>query len=272
MRLPLLILAALVAVINASDSYLEHAKRLASSHPIIDGHNDLPWAIRTRLGNKLENIDLNHYIAGLDTDIPRLREGQLGGQFWSVYVNCNVNYTAYHNDLRMTLEQIDLAKRLFQSYPDVFEYVETADQLVAAFKRGKIASLMGIEGGHQMESSLSSLRQLYAVGARYMTLTHSCHTPWADTCSHPPVHNGLTDFGREVVLEMNRLGMLVDISHVSAKTMSDVLDVSKAPVIFSHSSAYTVHAHPRNVPDDILVRMKDNGGVVMVNFYNAFVW
>jgi membrane dipeptidase len=205
----------------------------------------------------------------LHTDIPRLRKGGVGAQFWSAYVSTET--TKKGTAVRETLEQIDLIHRIVRAYPDTFAMAYTADDVVRVHKRGKIASLIGVEGGHSIDNSQGVLRSLYALGARYMTLTHSENTDWADSATDTPRHHGLTPFGEQVVLEMNRLGMLVDISHVSAETMRHALRVSRAPVIASHSSAFAVAAHPRNVPDDVLRLVAKNDGVVMVNFFSGFV-
>ncbi|MEQ8765928.1 MAG: dipeptidase [Planctomycetota bacterium] len=240
--------------------------------PLIDGHNDVPWQYRTRVQNHLAQMDLATDLRGLDkpmhTDIPRLRQGGVGGQFWSVYIPVGLGGPGA---VRATLEQIDLTKRLVERYADTFELAMTADDIERIHAAGKIASLMGMEGGHSIESSLAALRQLYAAGARYMTITHSKNTDWADSGTDDPEHDGLTRFGREVIREMNRMGMLVDLSHVSKKTMHDALDVTEAPVIFSHSSARGVTDHPRNVPDEILTRLKETDGVVMVTFVPGYV-
>jgi len=235
-----------------------------ADHPVIDGHNDLPWQLRGQLENHLYEVDLREVQTRFHTDIPRLRAGGVGGNFWSVYVTCDVNYLNWNPSVRETLEQIDVTQRMIEHYSDDLQLALTAADIRSALASGKIASLMGMEGGNSIDSSLGTLRTMYHLGARYMTLTHNCHTPWADTCREAPVNNGLTDFGVAVVAEMNRLGMLVDISHVSFDTMHDVLAVTKAPVIFSHSASYTLCNHSRNVPDDVLVKTGDNGGVVMV--------
>jgi membrane dipeptidase len=202
------------------------------------------------------------------TDIPRLRGGGVGAQFWSVYVP-----TTFEGDaaVRATLEQIDVVYQLVRAYPETFQLARTADEVEAAFRAGKIASLIGMEGGHSINGSLATLRMFYELGARYMTLTHSNNTPWADSATDEPHLQGLSPFGEEVVREMNRLGMLVDLSHVSAATMHDALDVSEAPILFSHSSARAIIDHPRNVPDDVLRRLPENGGVVMVTFVSSYV-
>ena len=240
--------------------------------PLIDGHNDLPWQFRERVKNHLAQLDLrqdqSHLDKPLHTDVARLRAGHLGGQFWSVYVPVELKGA---DALQATIEQIDVVHRLAATYPDVLELARTADDVVRIHKSGKVASLIGVEGGHSINNSLAALRELYALGARYMTLTHSSNDDWADSATAEPAHDGLTPFGRDVVAEMNRLGMLVDLSHVSPKTMSDALDVTAAPVIFSHSSARALTNHPRNVPDEILRRVTANGGVVMCTFVPTFV-
>jgi membrane dipeptidase len=244
--------------------------------PLIDGHNDVPWAIRQRVGVHPEKIDLTQNSSGLKeaggpgmmTDIPRLKAGKLGAQFWSVYIPASFDGPIA---VEMTLEQIDIAKSLPARYPANFEMAYTADDIVRIHKAGKIASLVGIEGGHQIHDSLAVLRQMYAAGARYMTLTHSANTRWADSATAAPQFDGLTAFGKAVVAEMNRLGMLVDLSHVSEATMMDALDAAQAPVIFSHSSARGLNDHPRNVPDAVLARVKSNRGVVMITFVPGFV-
>jgi membrane dipeptidase len=234
-----------------------------------DGHNDLPWQFREKKDLSFQVIDLNKPQKDLHTDIPRLRKGGLGAQFWSAYVPADTAKKG--RAVRETLEQIDVIKRMVKAYPDTFEMAYTADDVERIHKDGKIASLIGVEGGHSIDNSLGVLRMLHELGARYMTLTHSENTDWADSATDKPAHHGLTDFGEQVVLEMNRLGMLVDISHVSPETMRAALRVSKAPVIASHSSAFALAEHPRNVPDDVLELMKKNGGVVMVNFYSGFL-
>ena len=247
---------------------LVRARGLHKKGPLIDGHNDLPWQYQKRVGRALSKIDVGRSQPDLHTDIPRLREGGVGGQFWSVFVSTDLPPGDF---VQATVEQIDLVYNLLQRYPGTFQLALTADDVEAAFEAGKIASLIGMEGGHSIGSSLATLRMFYRLGARYMTLTHNKNVPWADSCTDTPQANGLTDFGREVVREMNRLGMLVDLSHVSAETMHDALDASEAPIIFSHSSARAVTDHPRNAPDDVLRRLPDNGGVIMANFVPAFV-
>ncbi|MEE4270708.1 MAG: dipeptidase [Thermoanaerobaculales bacterium] len=239
--------------------------------PLIDGHNDAPWAIRSRVANHLAEFDFTDTSAidrPMHTDIARLREGGVGGQFWSVWIPVDLEPA---EAVVTVLEQIDLVHRLVDAYPDDLELALTGDDVVRIHSEGRIASLIGMEGGHSMANSLAVLRQLYAVGARYMTLTHWNTLDWVDAATDAPRHDGLSPFGEIVIKEMNRLGMLVDLSHVSAAAMRDVLDISRAPVIFSHSSALAINPHPRNVPDDVLARMADNGGVVMVCFGSFFV-
>jgi membrane dipeptidase len=250
---------------------VEKARRLLDEVPLIDGHNDLPWEIRQRAGGKVGALDLED-TTGLEnpthTDVARLRKGGVGGQFWSVYVPTSIQGP---EAVKAVLEQIDVVHRMAGRYPAAFEVALSADDVVRIHRAGKVASLIGMEGGHAIDNSLAVLRQLYNAGARYLTLTHSSNTDWADSATDAPEHGGLTPFGAEVVREMNRLGMLVDLSHVSAETMEEALDVSEAPVIFSHSSARALDGHPRNVPDDVLRRMAEDGGVVMVTFVPTFV-
>jgi membrane dipeptidase len=252
----------------AEDKALTHARKLLSSAILVDGHNDLPWAVRNNRAAPMDvaAYDLRTRTPG-QTDIARLREGGLGAQFWSVYVPGELP----GGFARTQLEQIDIAKRIIARYPDTFRLALTAADVRAAHRQHRIASLLGMEGGHVLENSLGALRSYYDLGARYMTLTHNTHTDWADSAALPPQHGGLTEFGEQVVLEMNRLGMLVDLSHVAPETMDDALRVSKAPIIFSHSSARGVCDVPRNVPDEILKRLPANGGVVMVTFVGGFV-
>lgn len=245
------------------------ARRIHAAALLIDGHNDLPWQLRELVGGSLDQCDIAQPQPKLHTDLARLRQGGVGGQFWSVYVPAETDRTG--TALRDTLEQIDLVHRMIARYPDSLELALTADDIERIHAAGKIASLIGVEGGHSIQNSLGALRQLYKLGARYMTLTHADTLSWADSATDEPQHGGLTEFGEEVVREMNRLGMLVDISHVSPDTMRDALRVSRAPVIASHSSAYAVAAHPRNVPDDVLALVAKNGGVVMVNFFSGFI-
>ena len=255
-------------------------ERILNAHPVIDGHNDLPWELRERFDSDLTKVDLASDTSGLPlpeklpdaiplmTDIPRLRAGHVGGQFWSVWIPVSVNGP---EAVEMTIEQIDLVKQMVAAYPKNLGLALTASDLLRDQNAGKIASLIGIEGGHQIGGSLAVLRQMYALGARYMTLTHSSNTEWADSATDAPIHGGLTPFGEQVVLEMNRLGMLVDLSHVSPDTMRDTLAIARAPVIFSHSSARGIADHPRNVPDDVLKSLVQNHGIVMVNFYPGYV-
>lgn len=249
----------------------EEALRIHREALLIDGHNDLPWQFREKADLSFRKIDLrrSQKKLGLHTDIPRLIEGGVGAQFWSAYVPADTGKKG--TAVRLTLEQIDVIKRMVAAYPDTFEMAYTADDIVRIRKKGKIASLIGVEGGHSIDNSLGVLRMFYALGVRYMTLTHSETLDWADSATDEPRHHGLTAFGEQVVREMNRLGMLVDISHVSAETMRHALRVSRAPVIASHSSAYAVAEHPRNVPDDVLRLLVKNDGVVMVNFYSGFI-
>jgi membrane dipeptidase len=239
------------------------------SVPLIDGHNDYPWALREKSpGRDLDVLDLLKPQPSLMTDIARLRAGGVGGQFWSVYVPASMQGK---DAVRVTLEQIDVVRRMAAKYADTFELTRTARAVERAFKAGRIGSMMGVEGGHSIDSSLAALRMLHALGADYMTLTHSRNVPWADSATDTPASGGLSAFGEEVVREMNRLGMLVDLSHTSAETMADAIRVSRAPIIFSHSSARAVCAHPRNVPDEILTELPANGGVVMVTFVPGFI-
>lgn len=253
----------------ASDQYLKKANEILDETPLVDGHNDIPWQLRKYYMNRLENVTLDKNNPKFHTDIPRLKQGGVGAQFWSAYVSCR---NQFKNAVRLFAEQIDVIHRMVDKYPEDFVLVTTAKGIKDAHKNKKIASLIGVEGGHAMDSSLDTLRMLYDMGGRYMTLTHSCHTPWVDSCTPPkPEHNGLTEFGKTVVKEMNRLGMFIDLSHVSHKSMHDVLDVTKAPVIFSHSSAFALCNNTRNVPDDVLKKLPSNGAVVMVNFYNDYL-
>ena len=250
------------------DPLLERAHRLLRQEPVIDTHNDLPDALREKAHGDPGALDLLQRQPDLMTDIPRLRQGGVGGQFWSVYVPVERRGA---EAVSATLDQIDIVYRLVARYPSTFELARTADDIERIEKRGRIASLIGVEGGHCINSSLGVLRMFYRLGARYMTLTHSANTPWADSATDTPEHHGLTPFGEDVVREMNRLGMLVDLSHVSPATMEAALRVSKAPVIFSHSSARALVDHPRDVPDAVLSQLPTNGGVVMVTFVPGFV-
>jgi membrane dipeptidase len=251
---------------------VEQARKLLERVPLIDGHNDVPWQYRERVENHLDRIDLTKDTSTLDppmhTDIPRLRRGGLGAQFWSVYVSADL---VGSEAVVAVLEQIDVVHRLVARHPETFELATTAADVERIHKAGRIASLIGVEGGHSIDDSLGTLRQLHAAGARYMTLTHSKNTAWADSATDAPTHGGLTRFGEEVVREMNRLGMLVDLSHVSSETMKEAMAVSEAPVIFSHSSARALTDHPRDVPDDVLRLLPGDGGVVMVTFVPSFV-
>ena len=249
---------------------LARVDRILRTTPLIDGHNDLPWEIRDAHGNDLDNVDLNRdtrqLTPPLHTDIPRLRQGRVGGQFWSVYVPASLKGA---DATRAVHEQIDLTRRMIARY-SAFEFADSADDIVRIHRAGRIASMFGMEGGEAIDNNLAVLREFRAAGVLYMTLTHSQNTDWVDSATDAPAHGGLTEFGEEVVREMNRIGMLVDLSHVSAEGMRDALRVSEAPVIFSHSSAFALTGHPRNVPDDVLRALRRNGGVVMVNFYPAF--
>jgi membrane dipeptidase len=246
---------------------VHYAAKVTNRLLLIDGHNDLPWALRMAAGSA-EAVSLAEPPAAEHTDLPRLAAGGLGAQFWSVYVPSSLEGGAA---VTAVLEQIDLTRRMIAAYPDTFELALTADDVDRAFAAGRIASLLGAEGGHSINESLGVLRMLYALGVRYMTLTHNNNTPWADSATDEPAVGGLNDFGREVVREMQRIGMLVDLSHVAPATMHAALDVATAPVIFSHSSARAVCDCPRNVPDDVLVRLAANDGVCMVTFVPNFV-
>ncbi len=247
----------------------DEARRIHQNAIVIDGHNDLPWELRSRGSLSFDKLDIAQRQESMHTDIPRLREGGVGAQFWSVYVPASTAYDG--TALSATLEQIEMVEAMIQRYPETFELAVTSDDIIRVHKTGKVASLVGVEGGHCIENSLNVLRQLYKLGARYMTLTHSDTLDWADSATDDPRHGGLTAFGEEVIREMNRLGMMVDLSHVSPDTMKHALRVTKAPIIFSHSSARAVADHPRNVPDDVLKLVTENDGVVMVNFFSGFV-
>ncbi len=247
------------------------ARRILERTPLIDGHNDLPWALRQAWGSDPHAVDLTTNLdaaTDLHTDIPRLRAGGVGGQFWSVYVPAGLEPV---EAAKATFEQIDVVKRLVAAHPEVFELATTADDIQRIHRRGRIASLIGMEGGYSIADSLGLLREFHDAGARYMTLTHSATTSWADSATDAPKWGGLNPFGEAVVREMNRLGMMVDLSHVSEETMLDAMRVSEAPVIFSHSSARAVTGHSRNVPDSVLRLMAEDGGVVMVTFVPGFV-
>jgi membrane dipeptidase len=247
---------------------LTAARALLHRFPLIDGHNDLPWALREAGSLDPARTDISAAVGFTHTDLPRLARGGVGAQFWSVYVPARL---AGDLAVTTTLEQIDLVRQLIARYPDVLELALTADDVQRITAAGRVASLIGAEGGHSIASSLGTLRALYQLGVRYMTLTHNLNLPWADSATDTPAAGGLTEFGREIVREMQRLGMLVDLSHVAPTTMSDALDVAEAPVIFSHSSARAVCDHPRNVPDIILARLAGNGGLCMITFVPAFV-
>jgi membrane dipeptidase len=253
---------------QADSALLERAQALHKQVPLIDGHNDYPWALRENAERDLDKLDIAKPQPSIMTDIGRLRAGGVGGQFWSVYVPADLQgQTA----VTATLEQIDIVHRMMRKYPETFELALTADDVERIFKKGKIASLIGMEGGHSIDNSLGALRMFHRLGARYMTLTHSRNIPWADSATDTPVLGGLSPFGEQVVREMNWLGMLVDLSHVSPDTMEDAIRVSQAPVIFSHSSARAINDVPRNVPDNVLQLMPKNGGVVMVTFVPGFL-
>ncbi|MFE7316483.1 dipeptidase [Streptomyces sp. NPDC057555] len=248
---------------------LDAARELLADWPVVDGHNDLPWALREQVRYDLDRRDVaTDQSAHLHTDIPRLRNGGVGAQFWSVYVRSD--YAGDHA-VSATLEQIDAVRQLTTRYAADLRLATTADDMEAARAEGRIASLMGAEGGHSINNSLATLRAFHALGVRYMTLTHNDNNDWADSATDEPRHHGLSAFGEEVVREMNRCGMLVDLSHVSPDTMRDALRVSTAPVVFSHSSARAVCDHPRNIPDDVLAQLPANGGVAMATFVPKFV-
>jgi len=257
------------------------ARDLLRRFPLIDGHNDLPWELREqaqRGGGDVSTlslapgdpagVNLAAPVAGTHTDLPRLASGRVGAQFWSVYVPASL---AGDGAVAAVLEQIDVVRRMIAAYPDALELAVTADDVERIFASGRVASLLGAEGGHAIAGSLGVLRMLYALGVRYLTLTHNANVGWADSATDEPQAGGLTEFGRDVVREMQRIGMLVDLSHVAVSTMNDALDVAEAPVIFSHSSAKAVCNSPRNVPDDVLERLRDNNGVCMVTFVPMFV-
>jgi membrane dipeptidase len=262
------------------------ARDLLRRFPLIDGHNDLPWTLRERAGGDVSKVrlapaapddpaavDLAAPVDGTHTDLPRLAVGGVGAQFWSVYVPASLDggSAGQHGAVTAVLEQIDLTRRMIAAYPGVLELALTADDVQRIFAAGRVASLLGAEGGHAIAGSLGVLRMLYALGVRYLTLTHNNNVGWADSATDEPQAGGLTGFGRDVVREMQRTGMLVDLSHVSPDTMRDALDVAAAPVIFSHSSARALCDSPRNVPDDVLARLAANGGVCMVTFVPGFV-
>ena len=271
LHVSVLALLAAMAVPAAAATPEETAREVLAKSPIIDGHNDTPHQIADLFARDFSKFDLTALpadaFAKTHTDIKNARAGYLGGQYWSVYVDAAL---PKHEAVTRTIQQIDVVRQMMARYPETFTYAATAAEVEAAMKKGKIASLIGMEGGHSIGGSLEILRQTYALGARYMTLTHSLTNDWADSATDAPKHNGLSPFGFEVLAEMNHLGMIADISHVSEATMHDVLDKSTAPVLFTHSNARAVTPHPRNVPDSVLKRLPQNGGVVMVTFVPGF--
>lgn len=259
---------ALISTLGAQD-FKARAIALHKQAPVVDGHNDYPWALRDLdPGKDFSKADISKPVPKLMTDIPRLKQGGVGGQFWSVYTPGTM---IGQEAVRVTLEQIDVVHRMMKQWPDSFAFAGSAADAERVMKSGKIASLIGMEGGHSIDNSLGALRTFYSLGARYMTLTHNVNLRWADAAADKPGVGGLSRFGEEVVREMNRLGMLVDLSHVSPGTMEDALRVTEAPVIFSHSSARALCNVPRNVPDNVLEMVKKNGGVVMVTFVPGFI-
>lgn len=252
---------------SISDAALQHARELLKNTPLIDGHNDLPWLIREETGGDVAAFHLERKN-DFDTDIPRLREGMVGAQFWSVWIP---GETPAGDARRMQLEQIRTAKRIIEDHPSTFELALSAGDIKRVYGKGKIASLLGMEGGYALNNSLAAIREFYDLGVRYMTLTHNVSLDWADAALGEQRNGGLTEFGRDVIREMNRTGMIVDIAHVSPATMHQALDVSTAPVIWSHAAARALVDHPRNVPDDVLSRLPKNGGVVMVTFIPSFL-
>ena len=271
LRVSVLAVLGVVAISAVAATPEETAREVLAKSPIIDGHNDTPHQIAELFDRDFSKFDLNalpaDVLAKTHTDIRTARAGFLGGQFWSVYVDAAL---PKHEAVTRTIQQIDVVRQMISRYPDSLAYASTAAEIEAAMKAGKIASLIGMEGGHSIGGSLEILRQTYALGARYMTITHSLTTDWADSATDAPKHDGLSPFGFEVLAEMNRLGMIADISHVSEATMHDVLDKGTAPVLFTHSNARAVTPHPRNVPDSVLKRLPQNGGVVMVTFVPGF--
>jgi len=258
---------------NATESDNDHRQQaieILERVPLFDGHNDVPWQYRNRVDYKFSELDF-YDTTQLDnpmhTDIPRLKEGRVGAQWWSVYVNANI---PEDEAVKQTMEQVDFVHRMVEKYPDHFELALTADDVERIFADGKIASLIGMEGGHSIANSLPVLRMFYDLGARYITITHGRTLDWADAAGDDPQHDGLNEFGEEVIREMNRLGMMVDLSHVTAATMKDAIRVSEAPVMFSHSNARAISGHPRNVPDDVLQLIPEKDGVVMVTFVETF--
>ena len=271
LHVSVLALLAAMAVPAAAATPEETAREVLAKSPIIDGHNDTPHQIAELFARDFSKFDLTalpaDVLAKTHTDIKNARAGYLGGQYWSVYVDAAL---PKHEAVTRSIQQIDVVRQMMARYPETFTYAATAAEVEAAMKKGKIASLIGMEGGHSIGSSLEILRQTYALGARYMTLTHSLTTDWADSATDAPKHDGLSPFGFEVLAEMNHLGMIADISHVSEATMHDVLDKSTAPILFTHSNARAITPHPRNVPDSVLKRLPQNGGVVMVTFVPGF--
>lgn len=259
----------LVILGGNSPNVAERARRLHATSLLVDGHNDLPWRLREENDLSLTKHDLNVNQPKFHTDIPRLRKGGVGAQFWSVYVPASLMETG--TAVQATREQIQLVHTMVRKFPAAFELALDAKDLVRIHQNGKIASLIGMEGGHSIDNSLDILREHFRNGARYMTLAHSKNLKWIESATDVPMASGITEFGKEVVREMNRLGMFVDISHISARAMREVLAVATAPVIASHSSAYALKNHPRNVPDDVLEMVAKNGGVIMVNFYPVFI-
>lgn len=250
--------------------YVDEAIEILESVPLFDGHNDVPYQYRSRVGYKFSELDFydtTHLERPMHTDINRLRDGRVGAQWWSVYVSANI---PENEAVKQTTEQIDFVHRMIERYPDHFELALTADDVERIFEDGKIASLIGMEGGHSIANSLATLRMMYDLGARYMTITHSRTLDWADAAGDTPQHDGLTEFGEEVIREMNRLGMMVDLSHTTPATMKDAIRVSEAPIMYSHSNARAISGHPRNVPDDVLQLTKENNGIVMVTFVESF--
>ena len=271
LHVSVLALLAAMAVPAVAATPEETAREVLAKSPIIDGHNDTPHQIAELFARDFSKFDLTalpaDMLAKTHTDIKNARAGYLGGQYWSVYVDAAL---PKHEAVTRTIQQIDVVRQMMARYPETFTYAATAAEVEAAMKKGKIASLIGMEGGHSIGGSLEILRQTYALGARYMTLTHSLTNDWADSATDAPKHDGLSPFGFEVLAEMNHLGMIADISHVSEATMHDVLDKSTAPVLFTHSNARAITPHPRNVPDSVLKRLPQNGGVVMVTFVPGF--
>src|SRR6478735_2432176 len=253
---------------HGHDELLARARELLRAHPLVDGHNDLPWEAREQTGYDFEALDISGRLTTTQTDLPRLAEGGVGAQFWSVFVPSTLQGDSA---VTATLEQVDAVHRMIGAYADRLALAGTADEVEQATATGRIASLLGAEGGHSIGCSLGTLRLLHVLGVRYLTLTHNDNTPWADSATDVPVVGGLSEFGREVVREMNRLGMMVDLSHVAATTMRAALETTEAPVIFSHSSALALCDTPRNVPDDVLAALPRNGGVCMVTFVPEFV-